>query len=110
MNNLSQNLAARWAAAKPMVVGLAIGLIAGPIVSGFAGFQVRTSTAAASERASLVELQAEMCAERAKAASPTLDTTNWQVRNDLARQWAAMPGSTAVDQDVVYACSGRLGR
>ncbi|WP_137181681.1 hypothetical protein [Roseomonas sp. AR75] len=109
-SSMSGNIAARWALAKPMVMGLAIGVVAGPIISGLAGFQIRTSTAAAAERASLVSLQAEVCSERAKAASPGFDTTNWQVRNDLARQWAAMPGSTAVDQDVVYACSTRLGR
>jgi hypothetical protein len=99
---------AKWAAAKPVVIGLAIGLIAGPIASGFAGFQVRTSTAEAAARAGIVEQQAAFCAERARAATPNTAALGWQARSDLARQWAAMPGTTAVNPDVVYACSSKL--
>ena len=100
--------AAKWAAAKPIAIGLAIGLVAGPIISGFAGFQVRSSTAQAAMRASVVEQQATFCAERARAASTGTAVLDWQGRSDLARKWAAMPGSPIVDTDVVYACSGKL--
>ena len=100
--------AAKWAAAKPIALGLAVGLIAGPIISGSVGFQVRASTAQVAARAGVVEQQAMFCAERARAAAPGTAPLDWQGRNDLARRWAAMPGSTAVDPDVVYACSGKL--
>ena len=100
--------AARWAAAKPIAIGLAIGLVAGPVISGFAGFQVRTSTAQTAMRASVVDQQATFCAERARAASTGTAVLDWQGRSDLARKWAAMPGSAIVDTDVVYACSGKL--
>jgi hypothetical protein len=89
-------------------MGLAIGLIAGPIISGFAGFQVRTSTAEAATRAGIVEQQAAFCAERARAATPNTAALGYQARSDLARQWAAMPGTTSVNPDVIYACSGKL--
>ena len=46
--------AARWAAAKPVALGLAVGLVAGPVISGLAGFQVRTSTAQAAARDGIV--------------------------------------------------------
>lgn len=105
---MRETAAAKWTAAKPVAMGLAIGLIAGPIISGFAGFQVRTSTAEAAARAGIVEQQAAFCAERARAATPDTAALGWQARGDLARQWAAMPGTTAVDQDVVYACSSKL--
>jgi hypothetical protein len=105
---MRQTAAAKWAAAKPVLTGLVIGLIAGPIISGISGFQVRTSTAAAAERASIVEQQATFCATRARAATPVTREMSYQARSDLARQWAAMPGSTVVDQDVVYACSSKL--
>jgi hypothetical protein len=105
---MRENAAAKWAKAKPVAIGLAIGLIAGPIISGFAGFQVRTSTAQAAARANVVEQQAGFCAERARAATPNAAALGWQARGELARQWAAMPGSTLVDPDVVYACSGKL--
>ncbi len=100
---------ARWEAARPMVIGLAIGLVAGPIISSFAGLQVRSSTAAAATRAGIVEQQASFCAERARATMTVGGAPlDWQARNELARTWAVMPGTTAIDQDVVYACSGRL--
>ena len=105
---MRETAAAKWAAAKPIAIGLAIGLIAGPIVSGLAGFQVRTSTAQAATRAGVIEQQAAFCAERARAASSGTALLDWQGRTDLARKWAAMPGSAAVDPEVVYACAGKL--
>ena len=105
---MRETAAAKWAAAKPVAIGLAVGLIAGPIISGFAGFQVRTGTAQAAARAGVVEQQAMFCAERARAATPDAAALGWQARTELARRWAAMPGSTAADPDVVYACSGKL--
>jgi hypothetical protein len=106
---MRETAAAKWAAAKPVAIGLGIGLIAGPVISGLAGFQVRTSTAQAAARAGVVEQQAAFCAERARAASTTgAAPLDWQGRSDLARKWATMPGSAIVDMDVVYACSGKL--
>lgn len=105
---MRETAAARWATAKPVAMGLAIGLIAGPILSGFAGFQVRTSTAEAAARAGIVEQQATFCAERARTATPDTAALGWQARGELARQWAAMPGTTVVDAEVVYACSSKL--
>jgi hypothetical protein len=108
---MRETAAARWATAKPLAIALAIGLIAGPIISGFAGFQVRTSTAQAAARDGVVEQQALFCAERARGARATTGAAaplDWQARSELARRWAAMPGSTTADPDVVYACSGKL--
>ncbi len=105
---MRETAAAKWAAARPVAIGLAVGLIAGPVISGFAGFQIRTSTAQAAARAGIVEQQATFCAERARAAPAGTASLDWQGRSDLARKWAAMPGSAVVDPDVVYACSGKL--
>lgn len=110
---MRETAAARWATAKPLAIALAVGLVAGPIISGFAGFQVRTSTAQAAARDGVVEQQAQFCAERARGAGATTGAApaaplDWQARGELARQWAAMPGSTTADPDVVYACSGKL--
>lgn len=110
MTNMRSAIATKWENSKPILTGLVIGLVAGPIISGFSGFQVRTSTASAATRASVVDLQAQFCSERARAASNGAVTTDWQARNELARRWATMPGSTTVDQEVVYACSNSLGR
>jgi hypothetical protein len=105
---MRETAAAKWATAKPMVIGLAIGLVAAPFISSFAGFQVRTSTAQATTRAGIVEQQATFCAERARAAATGTAPLDWQGRTDLARKWATMPGSTVADPEVVYACSGKL--
>jgi hypothetical protein len=51
---MRETAAAKWAAAKSIAFGLAIGLAAGPVISGLAGFQVRTSTAQAAARARAV--------------------------------------------------------
>ena len=107
-NTMRETAAAKWAAATPTAIGLAVGLIAGPVISGLAGFQVRTGTAQAAARAGVVEQQAAFCAERARAASGGTASLDWQARTDLARKWAAMPGSAVVDPEVVYACSGKL--
>ena len=105
---MRETAAAKWAAAKPVAIGLAVGLAAGPVVSGLAGFQVRTSTAQAAARAGAVEQQAAFCAERARAASSGTALLDWRERTDLARRWAAMPGAAIVDPDVVHACAGKL--
>jgi hypothetical protein len=105
---MRDSVAAKWAAAKPILLGLAVGLVAGPIVSGMTGFQVRSSTAQAASRAGIVEQQAAFCAERARGAATGTNLADWQARNDLARKWAVMPGATVADPEVAYACAGRL--
>ncbi len=108
--SMRDRAANKWAELKPLVTGLAIGVIAGPIISGFAGFQVRTSTAEAATRAGVVEQQAAFCVERARAVHTATGPIDWQKRNELARTWAVMPGTTTADQEVVFACSSRLGQ
>lgn len=100
--------AAKWGAVKPITAGLAIGLAAGPALSGLTGFQVWTSTAQAAARAGVVEQQAMFCAERARIASTGTVLLDWRERTYLARKWAAMPGAAIVDPDVVFACAGKL--
>lgn len=103
-----RDAAAKWGAVKLITVGLAVGLVAGPVLSGPTGFQVRTSTAQSAARAGVVEQQAMFCAERARAASAGTALLGWRERTDLARRWASMPGSAIVDPDVVLACAGKL--
>lgn len=104
------DLAARWARAKPILLGLGIGLVAGPIISGMAGFQMRTSTAQTQLRDGIVAQQAIFCADRAHADTPDSSRLDWTARNDLARRFAMMPGSSQVDYEVVRACADRLAR
>jgi hypothetical protein len=110
LTTLRNDVSARWQSAKPMLTGLVIGLIAGPIVSGMTGFQVRTSTAEAATRAGIVEQQASFCNERARAAGPIASSLGWQERGDLARRFASMSEGATADPDVVFACSSKLSR
>lgn len=108
MATMRESLSARWDAAKPILTGIVIGLVAGPIISGFSGFQVRTSTAEAATRAGIVEQQASFCAERARGAGPIAAPLDWNARNELARRFATMPGASTTDPEVIYACSSKL--
>lgn len=100
--------AARWRTLKPIGLGVVDGLIAGPIISGALGFQTRTSTAQAAARTGIVEQQALFCEERARAALPAdSGRVDWSRAYDLARRWAAMPGSAGgpLDSEVQQACA-----
>lgn len=101
---------ARWTAAKPLLLALGVGLVAGPVISGMTGFQVRTSTAQAMARNGVIEQQATFCADRARADTAETASLGWSARNDLARRFATMPGGTTIDPDVARACADRLAR
>lgn len=104
-------VSARWARAKPLLLALCAGLVAGPIISGMVGFQMRTSTAQALARNGVVEQQAIYCAERARQQMPSGGSLDWSARDTLARQFAArMPDETTVDSAVVRACADLLAR
>lgn len=108
--SMMAQVATKWAEMKPVVFGVVIGLIAGPVLSGYLGFQVRASSAHAAARADMVEMQAGICSAGAHAETPATAALGWQAQNELARRHAAMPGSEIVDPEVVYACAGKLAR
>lgn len=107
---ITADLTARWTRAKPMLLGLGIGLVAGPILSGVVGFQMRTSTAQTMLHDGVVAQQAIYCADRARADTPVTSGMDWTARNDLARRFATQPGTTQVDYEVARACADRLVR
>ena len=100
----------RWESIKPLAIALVIGLVAGPIISNLAGFQMLRSTAAEQNRMSGVAVQAEICAAQARAATPDTAALAWNLRRDLADRWAVMPGSTEADSGVASACSDLLAK
>jgi len=103
--------AVRWTRAKPLLLALCVGLVAGPIISGMVGFQMRTSTAHAMAHNGVVEQQAIYCAGRARADTPDTARLDWTARNALARRFATYPaGGTSIDSDVATACADRLAR
>ncbi|MBR0658682.1 hypothetical protein [Neoroseomonas oryzicola] len=108
---LRADASARWTRAKPLLLALGVGLVAGPIISGMIGFQVRTSTAQTLVHNGIVEQQAIHCASRARGDTPDTARLDWSARTALARRFSTDPaGGTAVDPDVARACADRLAR
>ena len=98
----------KWATYKPRVIALAIGLIAGPIITSVAGWQVTSGTARAQLQAGIVEQLASVCAARARADVADPSKLEWSARSQLAEKWAVMPGSALANEGVAGACSSKL--
>ena len=97
-----------WEAARLKVYALLVGLVAGPLISNLAGWQVTSGTASAQLKSGLVEQQASFCLARAHAEVRDTGKLDWDGRHKLATKWAVMPGATTADSDVVTACAWKL--
>jgi hypothetical protein len=104
----AKNAPSAWESAKPKVMYLVIGLIAGPILTNIAGWQVLTGTARQQVQASVVEQQATFCAANARIAVADTSKLDYNARTELAKKWAVMPGATTADSDVTSACARKL--
>jgi len=103
-----QDAGARWVKAKPMITGLVIGLVVGPFLSNYLGWQVTSSSARTQMHAAVVDVQATACNARARAEVADPSKLDWTARSDLAKKFAVMPGGKAADSEVVNACSSKL--
>jgi hypothetical protein len=97
-----------WVERKPQLIALAVGLVAGPLISNYAGWQVTSGSARAQVRAGIVEQQATYCDVRARTVVSAPEKLDWSARIELARTWAVMPGSQAAETDVTNACERKL--
>ena len=95
---------------RSRIIFLAIGLVLGPIVSGWIGWHVTIDTMDTAVQDAVVAYRAELCAKRAQAdPDATSDVlANWPSRRDLAEKWAVLPGEEKADSDVISECSARL--
>jgi len=98
----------RWQTAKPMVIALAIGLVAGPLITSYMGWQVLRATARAELRESVTDQLATICVARAKAEVADADKLDWSARNVLAKKWALPAGAPLADLDIADACARKL--
>jgi hypothetical protein len=108
MATSTNTTASAWERAKPKVTYLVIGLIAGPLITSMAGWQVLSGTARDQVHASVVEQQATFCAVNARTETPDTSKLDYNARNDLAKKWAVMPGATVAESDVTSACARKL--
>jgi len=97
-----------WNSNKMIVLALAAGLIAGPLISNYMGWQMTRGTAEQRIQASGIEQQAMVCAALAQAAEPNAAGLEWRQRGELAEKYAIMPGRDAAAQGVASACAQRL--
>ena len=100
--------ASKWESAKPKLTYFVIGLIAGPIITSIAGWQVLSGTARDQLQAGMVEQQATFCAANARIEVPDTSKLEYAARNELAKKWAVMPGTTTAASDVTNACARKL--
>src|SRR3546814_6037632 len=75
-------LGERWDTIKPVAYALAVGLIAGPILSSMLGFQILSSTARERSQTAAVAVQAQICATQARIADPKAGELDWSARRD----------------------------
>jgi hypothetical protein len=100
-----------WQKATFAIFALACGLVVGPFLSNALGWQVTASSSRAQVRAGVVEQQAAYCEVRARAdVQERNGQLDWRVRNDLASRWSTLPGTSALDFEVVKACALKLAR
>ena len=99
----------KWESAKPAALALMVGLVAGPYISNFLGWQVASGTASARARADVVEQLASVCAAQAHMEIQDPSKLDQAARASLAEKWAVMPGETSAAFDVTTACAGKLG-
>ena len=87
---------------------LVIGVMAGPVITNAAGWQVTVNQVQNQVRAELVEQQALYCADKARIEIPGTIILSYADGDSLAKRWAIKPGETAIDRDVVRACARKL--
>jgi hypothetical protein len=99
-------VAERWKGVNRIVRALGIGLIMGPFISNWAGWQVTAGSAHAQARAGVVEQQ--VCEQTARADVANAGMLDWTAHSELAKKWLVMPQAPSADSDVTSACAGKL--
>ncbi len=96
---------------RPRILFLVIGLVLGPFISSWLGWQVTAGTMNSAVQDAVIEYRADLCTKRAQAdpeATPAV-LGDWNSRRELAEKWAVLPGEEEASRDVVNRCSSRLG-
>lgn len=97
-----------WQSMKAPILALAIGLVAGPLISASAGWTVWSGAAKAQLRASVVEQSAGYCTARVRSDVSNPGALSYDERYALAKKWATPSGASEPDADIAQACAFRL--
>ena len=96
---------------RPRIIFLVIGLVVGPFISSWIGWQVTTGTMESAVSDAVVSYRGGLCAERARSdPEATSDMLNDTAdRRKLAEKWAVLPGEEEADKNaVVRECNSLL--
>ena len=108
--SLQEKTTSKFGEWRNLVIGVVIGLVAGPIITSFIGWQVGFSTMEEQVSAAVIEQQALFCAERVMAdpAYATFDGLEFGAKRDLVTPHAQMPDQDAAAGRVVNLCLRKL--
>lgn len=104
MNSLQKH----WTSKKPVLLGLVIGLLLGPFISGTMGWQVSSAFLQRSVHNAVIAQQVAFCEFRARAATKDPGKLEYTARYELAKAWLKLPGQDAVDSEVISGCTNNL--
>ncbi len=109
---LQETVKEKWETAKPLLKGFVAGLIVGPIIILWAGWVVTSNNVQGRVDAALLNLEASICAARARAEVKDTAKLEWSARTKLAAKWATIPGHKAesAGYDVTNACAEKLSK
>jgi len=97
-----------WDRVKLPALMLAVGLIAGPLLSNSMGWQVTRSAAERQSANSAIHQQAMICAYNAGGDIPDATKLDWSARRALSEKYAVMPGRDMAEPGVASACAQML--
>ena len=97
---------------RPRIFFLVIGLILGPFISSWLGWQVTTGTMEEAAKDAVVVYRAGLCVERAQSdPEVTPDVLkDYSARREIAEKWAVLPGEEKADAAVTRECTSRLSK
>ena len=98
----------RWRWLKPAVYGFVLGLIVGPSISGYFGWQVLADTDQQRVQRAVINQDAKICALLARREVAHPGQLEYGQRHNLAEKYAKLPWVEQVDFHVVDACADAL--
>jgi hypothetical protein len=100
---------ARFKPRKGMIPAFFVGLVIGPMALSYFGVTVTSRTARASLHEGTIELQASLCAAKAKSEVGDASKLDSNARRELAGKHAATQANGYTDYEIVNLCSNKLG-
>lgn len=99
-----------WERWKPLLGGLALGLVVGPFLSGYLGWQVTSATLHESVEDAIVQQQARMCAmlARQEEDGAALAEMGYVPRREVAKRHAGFPWNDTYEHVVTNRCTNLL--